>query len=166
MRWELWDFNRFLPEKPCQTGTLAKTLLLMLIDVVILAFIDCHLSAGRSVAQGHSSDAWASHTRSVRRRAASFSRANRKLSQGKGCRQSVRNAPNAAPFVRISKCTGLLVNELVVASRSITRQRWETFTITAKLEYPAAKKPSAICQPPFRSNGNCRFCHWIGPEPP
>jgi hypothetical protein len=24
----LWKFNRFLPEKPCQTGTLAKTLLL------------------------------------------------------------------------------------------------------------------------------------------
>ena len=29
----LWEFNRFLPEKPCQTGTLAKTLLLMFIDV-------------------------------------------------------------------------------------------------------------------------------------
>ena len=29
----LWEFNRFLPEKPCQTGTLAKRLLLMLIDV-------------------------------------------------------------------------------------------------------------------------------------
>src|SRR6266699_4943927 len=25
----LWEFNRFLPEKPCQTGTLAKTLLLI-----------------------------------------------------------------------------------------------------------------------------------------
>jgi len=29
----LWEFNRFLPEKPCQTGSLAKRLLLMLIDV-------------------------------------------------------------------------------------------------------------------------------------
>src|SRR6266550_5063944 len=29
----LWEFNRFLPEKPCQTGTLAKRLLLMFIDV-------------------------------------------------------------------------------------------------------------------------------------
>jgi hypothetical protein len=29
----LWKFNRFLSEKPCQTRTLAKTLLLMLIDV-------------------------------------------------------------------------------------------------------------------------------------
>ena len=27
----LWEFNRFLPEKPCQTGTLAKTLLLIFI---------------------------------------------------------------------------------------------------------------------------------------
>ena len=26
-----WEFNRFLPEKPCQTGTLAKTLLLIFI---------------------------------------------------------------------------------------------------------------------------------------
>ena len=29
----LWEFNRFLPKKPCQTGALAKTLLLRLIDV-------------------------------------------------------------------------------------------------------------------------------------
>ena len=29
----LWKFNRFLPEKPCQMGTLAKRLLLMFIDV-------------------------------------------------------------------------------------------------------------------------------------
>ena len=27
----LWEFNRFLPEKPCQTGTLAKTLVLIFI---------------------------------------------------------------------------------------------------------------------------------------
>jgi len=25
----LWEFNRFLPEKSCQTGTLAKTILLI-----------------------------------------------------------------------------------------------------------------------------------------
>jgi hypothetical protein len=35
----LWKFNRFLPEKPCQTGTLLKTLLLKLIDVELLATI-------------------------------------------------------------------------------------------------------------------------------
>ena len=29
----LWEFNRFLPEKPCQTVSLAKRLLLMLTDV-------------------------------------------------------------------------------------------------------------------------------------
>jgi hypothetical protein len=34
-----WEFNRFLPEKPCQTGSLAKRLLLMLIDVQLLAAI-------------------------------------------------------------------------------------------------------------------------------
>ena len=28
----LWKFNRFLPEKPCQAGIVAKTLLLMLIE--------------------------------------------------------------------------------------------------------------------------------------
>jgi hypothetical protein len=27
----LWEFHRFLPEKPCQTGTLAKTLVLIFI---------------------------------------------------------------------------------------------------------------------------------------
>ena len=25
----LWEFNRFLPEKPCETGALAKTILLI-----------------------------------------------------------------------------------------------------------------------------------------
>ena len=35
----LWEFNRFLPEKPCQTGILAKRFLLMLIDVELLATI-------------------------------------------------------------------------------------------------------------------------------
>ena len=29
----LWEFNRFLPEKPCQTGTLVKRSLLRFIDV-------------------------------------------------------------------------------------------------------------------------------------
>jgi hypothetical protein len=29
----LWEFNRFLPEKHCQTGTLAKGSLLRFIDV-------------------------------------------------------------------------------------------------------------------------------------
>ena len=35
----LWDFNRFLPEKPCQTGALAEMLLLMLIDVLLLVLL-------------------------------------------------------------------------------------------------------------------------------
>src|SRR5204862_10145 len=33
----LWEFNGFLPETPCQTGTLAKWLSLMLIDVELLS---------------------------------------------------------------------------------------------------------------------------------
>lgn len=35
----LWIFNRFSPEKHCQRRDSAKTLLLMVIDVVVLAFI-------------------------------------------------------------------------------------------------------------------------------
>src|SRR6202022_4479168 len=35
----LWKFNRFSPGKHCQKRDSAKTLLLMLIDVVVLAFI-------------------------------------------------------------------------------------------------------------------------------
>jgi len=35
----LWKFNRFLPEKPCQTGILVKKLLLMLIDVGLPAHV-------------------------------------------------------------------------------------------------------------------------------
>src|SRR5271157_3202278 len=35
----LWEFNRFLPEKPCQTGTLAKTILLIFHHVAVLATI-------------------------------------------------------------------------------------------------------------------------------
>ncbi len=50
----LWKFNRFLPEKPCQTGPLAKRLLLMVIDVglpaicVILAPVPSLLQADGS----------------------------------------------------------------------------------------------------------------------
>src|ERR1700694_4364141 len=35
----LWKFNRFSPGKHCQKRDSAKTLLLMLIDVVVLAFM-------------------------------------------------------------------------------------------------------------------------------
>jgi len=52
----LWEFNRFLPEKPCQTGTLAKRLLLMLIDVEGLATICVILPSAPSVLQERSSD--------------------------------------------------------------------------------------------------------------
>ena len=38
----LWEFNRFLPEKPCQTGTLVKKLLLMLINVGVLAAVSSY----------------------------------------------------------------------------------------------------------------------------
>jgi hypothetical protein len=41
----LWECNRFLPEKPCQTGIVAKRLLLMLIDVGRLATMR-HPTAG------------------------------------------------------------------------------------------------------------------------
>jgi hypothetical protein len=41
----LWEFNRFLPEKPCQTGIFTKRLLLMLIDVGRLATMR-HPTAG------------------------------------------------------------------------------------------------------------------------
>ena len=53
----LWKFNRFLPEKPRQTGTLAKTLLLMLIDVGLPA-ICVILPPVPSVLQEDSSGAW------------------------------------------------------------------------------------------------------------
>jgi hypothetical protein len=53
----LWEFNRFLPEKPCQTGTLAKILLLMLIDIELLATICVILPPAPSVLQEVSSDA-------------------------------------------------------------------------------------------------------------
>ena len=52
----LWKFNRFLPEKPCQTGTLTKRLLLMLIDVGLLPAICVILPPAPSVFQEDSSD--------------------------------------------------------------------------------------------------------------
>jgi hypothetical protein len=48
----LWKFNRFLPEKPCQTGIFAKTLLLMLIDVALLATIGIIQPRAPSAVQG------------------------------------------------------------------------------------------------------------------
>jgi hypothetical protein len=66
----LWKFNRFLPEKPCQTGTLAKTLLLMLIDVGLPA-ICVILPPAPSVLQEDSSDACV-NTRGSARRASGF----------------------------------------------------------------------------------------------
>ncbi len=62
----LWKFNRFLLEKPCQTGTLAKTLLLMLIDVGLPA-ICVILPPPPSVLQEDSSDACVNIRGSVRR---------------------------------------------------------------------------------------------------
>src|SRR5713226_5767201 len=62
----LWKFNRFLPEKPCQTGTLAKRLLLMLIDVGLPA-ICVILPPAPSVLQEDSSDACVYIRGSVRR---------------------------------------------------------------------------------------------------
>jgi hypothetical protein len=67
----LWEFNRFLPEKPCQTGTLAKTLLLMLIDVERLATICVILPPAPSVLQEGGSDACV-YTRGSVRRASGF----------------------------------------------------------------------------------------------
>ena len=66
----LWEFNRFLPEKPCQTGSLAKRLLLMLIEVLLLAAIDVILPPAPSVFQ-ESSDAGV-YTRGSVRRASGF----------------------------------------------------------------------------------------------
>jgi hypothetical protein len=66
----LWEFNRFLPEKPCQTGSLAKRLLLMLIDVTLFATIHVILPPAPSVFQ-ESSDAGV-YTRGSVRRASGF----------------------------------------------------------------------------------------------
>jgi hypothetical protein len=62
----LWKFNRFLPEKPCQMGTLAKRLLLMLIDVGLPA-ICVILPPAPSVLQEDSSDDCVFTRGSVRR---------------------------------------------------------------------------------------------------
>ena len=67
----LWEFNRFLPENPCQTGTLAKTLLLIFIDVAILATISIILPPAPSVLQEGSPDACV-YTRGSVRRASGF----------------------------------------------------------------------------------------------
>src|SRR5262249_28645063 len=77
---DLWKFNRFLPENHCQTRDSAKTLLLMVIDIVVSTYITGHPSAERLVVQEPSLRRLRPlhlYTRSVRRRAASFSRANR-----------------------------------------------------------------------------------------
>src|SRR5439155_15956007 len=55
-RGALWEFNRFLSEKPCQTGSLGKRLLLMLIDVGLPA-ICVILPPAPSLLQEDSSDA-------------------------------------------------------------------------------------------------------------
>jgi hypothetical protein len=67
----LWEFNRFLPEKPCQTGILLETLLLRLIDVEVLATICVILPPAPSVLQEGSSDACV-YTRGSVRRASGF----------------------------------------------------------------------------------------------
>ncbi len=67
----LWEFNRFLPENPCQTGTLAKTLLLRLIDVELLAIICVILPPAPSVLQEGSSHPCV-YTRGSVRRASGF----------------------------------------------------------------------------------------------
>jgi hypothetical protein len=67
----LWEFNRFLPEKPCQTGALLKTLLLRLIGVELLATICVILPPAPSVLQEGSSDACV-YTRGSVRRASGF----------------------------------------------------------------------------------------------
>ncbi len=84
----LWKFNRFLPEKPCQTGTLAKRLLLMLIDVGLPA-ICVILPPAPSVLQEDSSDACV-YTRGSVRRASGFVLTGNPhvIGLGKGCRQS------------------------------------------------------------------------------
>ena len=69
-RGALWKFNRFLPDTPCQTGTLVKTPLLMLIDIC-LAIICVILPPAPSVLQAGSSDACV-YTRGSVRRASGF----------------------------------------------------------------------------------------------
>ena len=66
----LWNFNRLSPEKPCQAETLAKNVLLMLIDVRLQA-ICAILPPAPSVLQEDSLDACV-YTRGSVRRASGF----------------------------------------------------------------------------------------------
>src|SRR5437899_9001823 len=78
----LWKFNRFSPENHCQKRDSAKTLLLMLIDVVVLAFIWIIVARGgllfKTTVQTTVSNACISHALASAARAASFLRAIRK----------------------------------------------------------------------------------------
>jgi hypothetical protein len=74
----LWEFNRFLPETPCQTWTLAKTILLIFHHVASASsYLRPHPFFKRTVPTLGSIHAAASDAR-----AASFWRATRKLSPG------------------------------------------------------------------------------------
>ena len=71
----LWEFNRFLPEKPCQTGTLLKTLLLRPIGAEFLVTICVILPPAPSVLQEGSSEGSSDacvYTRGSVRRASGF----------------------------------------------------------------------------------------------
>jgi hypothetical protein len=70
-RGALWEFNRFLPEKPCQTGLSPKKLLLQLIDVALRATMCGILPPAPFVLQEDSSDACV-YTRGSVRRASGF----------------------------------------------------------------------------------------------
>jgi hypothetical protein len=59
----LWEFNRFLPEKPCQTGTLAKNDIIDFHHVAILSIICVILPPAPSLLQEDSSDALGLYTR-------------------------------------------------------------------------------------------------------
>src|SRR5437762_6296847 len=79
----LWKVNRFSPGNRCQKRNAAKTLLLMLIDVVVLAFIWIIVARGgllfKTTVQTTVSNACISHALASAARAASFSRAIRNL---------------------------------------------------------------------------------------
>jgi hypothetical protein len=72
----LWKFNRFSPGNRCQKRDSAKTLLLMLIDVVVLAFIWIIVARGgllfKTTVQTIVSNACISHALASAARAASF----------------------------------------------------------------------------------------------
>src|ERR1700688_3802736 len=78
-RGELWEFNRFLPEKPCQTWTFAKTLLLIFITSQLRqpaasSYLRPHPFFKRTVP-----GLFVKHEAASAARAASFSRANRNV---------------------------------------------------------------------------------------